>query len=194
MCRSSPKLQTIAIRSPIQHTMWEEARPKPRKTNWFVRKSRPPIGGAGIDLEKTQDSTLPDNMPLVTSPTMVLPKEEGKGSGPLDRPKGKWVKYKPPVGMFLCLALYMTGGANPKSLDFHVAPSNPHSVAEPQLPSLKDHTAYWKSCFDFLAIPKQKYLTYVVDWAQTVGCSNAHKLIANCPFFWMQRPTFVLFT
>lgn len=73
-----------------------------------MRKSRPPISGVGIDLEKTQDSTLPDNMPLVTSPTMVRQKGEGKGSGRLDHPKGNGLSINRPVGMFLCLALYMT--------------------------------------------------------------------------------------
>lgn len=41
-------------------------------------------------------------------------------------------------------------------------------------------TTYRKSCLRAFSILKWKYLAHVVEWAYAMGCSNDHKLIANC--------------
>lgn len=97
-------------------------------------------------------------MPLVTMLATMLLKEEGNASSPLGHPKEKGVGSRlSHLDVSSRCSMHDTSssaGAIPKSSDFHVAPSNPHSVAEPQLPSLEDHVAYQKSCFGSIAIPK----------------------------------------
>lgn len=97
----------------------------------------------------------------------VLPNDEGKGSSPSDPRKGKSLESKPPrCDTPLPGSTRETsppGSMIPNLSDVNVAPSNPRLVTKPRVPSFDDHMSFWKSSFDSLTIPKQEYLTHVVD-------------------------------
>lgn len=153
-----------AMKSLTQDAIWREALPKP--ANKLICEEIPPVHWRGWH-------------------------RYGKGPGPSDRPKVTKIGLKSSHwDVSLPRSVHDTSppcGAILLSPEFHVAPSNPHSVVEPQLPFPKDHVTYWKSCFNSLTIPTQKYLAHVVDWAQTTGCSDDHKSIANCLDFLDER-------